>query len=100
MVLPCGTQNEINLERAQRIVKNGCFLVAEGANMPDDNDAVNYYLANNASADFISNDILYRVLILLVGILLFKYKIFNSFPPFFMVRFFTIFSSNWVLITI
>ena len=47
MVLPCGTQNEINLERAQRIVKNGCFLVAEGANMPDDNDAVNYYLANN-----------------------------------------------------
>ena len=47
MVLPCGTQNEINLERAQRIVKNGCFLVAEGSNMPDDNDAVNYYLANN-----------------------------------------------------
>ena len=47
MVLPCGTQNEINLERAQRIVKNGCFFVAEGANMPDDNDAVNYYLANN-----------------------------------------------------
>ena len=47
MVLPCGTQNEINLERAQRIVKNGCFLVAEGANMPDKNDAVNYYLANN-----------------------------------------------------
>ena len=47
MVLPCGTQNEINLERAQRIVSNGCFLVAEGANMPDDNDAVNYYLANN-----------------------------------------------------
>ncbi|MDD7228155.1 MAG: NADP-specific glutamate dehydrogenase [Firmicutes bacterium] len=47
MVLPCGTQNEINLERAQRIVSNGCFLVAEGANMPDDNNAVNYYLANN-----------------------------------------------------
>lgn len=34
---------------------------------------LNYYLANNASVDFISNDILYRVLILLVGILLFNF---------------------------
>lgn len=45
-VLPCGTQNEINLERAKRIVKNGCKLVAEGANMPDNNDAIKYYLDN------------------------------------------------------
>lgn len=46
MALPCGTQNEIDLERAKRLVSNGVFLVAEGANMPDNNDAVAYYLAN------------------------------------------------------
>lgn len=45
-VLPCGTQNEINLDRAQRIVANGCVAVAEGANMPDNNDAIKYYLDN------------------------------------------------------
>ena len=44
IVLPCGTQNEINLERAKRIIKNGVMIVAEGANMPDNNDAVDYYL--------------------------------------------------------
>ena len=46
IALPCGTQNEIDLERAKRLVSNGCWLVAEGANMPDNNDAVAYYLAN------------------------------------------------------
>ena len=46
VALPCGTQNEIDLARAQRLVKNGCKLVAEGANMPDNNDAIAYYLAN------------------------------------------------------
>lgn len=46
VVLPCATQNEINLERAKRIVRNGCWLVAEGANMPDDNEAIAYYLEN------------------------------------------------------
>ncbi len=44
IVLPCGTQNEINEERAIRLVKNGCLLVAEGANMPNDNNAIAYYL--------------------------------------------------------
>ncbi len=47
VVLPCGTQNEINLTRAKRIIKNGCMLVAEGANMPSDNEAVAYYLNSN-----------------------------------------------------
>ncbi len=46
-ILPCGTQNEINLERAKRVVANGAILVAEGANMPDNNDAIKYYLAND-----------------------------------------------------
>ena len=46
IVLPCGTQNEINLERAENIQRYGVFLVAEGANMPDDNDAIDFYLNN------------------------------------------------------
>lgn len=46
IALPCGTQNEINLEKAKNIVKNGCFLVCEGANMPNNNEAISYYLDN------------------------------------------------------
>ena len=34
IALPCATQNEIDLESAQALVKNGVFAVAEGANMP------------------------------------------------------------------
>ncbi len=47
VALPCGTQNEIDLVKAKNMVSNGCFLVAEGANMPNNNDALNYYLENN-----------------------------------------------------
>lgn len=47
IVLPCGTQNEINLERAKRLVNNGVKIVVEGANMPNDNEAIKYYLSNN-----------------------------------------------------
>lgn len=46
IVLPCATQNEINKERAERLVKNGVKIVAEGANMPDNNDAIAVYKAN------------------------------------------------------
>ncbi|MBU1099946.1 MAG: NADP-specific glutamate dehydrogenase [Bacteroidetes bacterium] len=31
---PSATQNEINLKDAQNLLKNGCYLVSEGANMP------------------------------------------------------------------
>ena len=41
---PCATQNEINGEEAATLVKNGCKLVAEGANMPTDLDGINVYL--------------------------------------------------------
>ena len=41
---PCATQNEINGEEAATLVKNGCMLVAEGANMPTDLDGINVYL--------------------------------------------------------
>ena len=36
IALPCATQNELNGEEAQVLVKNGCMAVAEGANMPTD----------------------------------------------------------------
>ena len=34
IALPCATQNELNLEDAQELVRNKCLVVAEGANMP------------------------------------------------------------------
>ena len=40
IALPCATQNELNGEAAAALVKNGCFAVAEGANMPCTPDAV------------------------------------------------------------
>ena len=46
IVLPCATQNEIDLERAKRLVRNGVKIVAEGANMPNDNEAIKYYKDN------------------------------------------------------
>ncbi|MBQ3239655.1 MAG: NADP-specific glutamate dehydrogenase [Akkermansia sp.] len=41
---PCATQNEINGAEAATLIKNGCMLVAEGANMPTDLDGINAYL--------------------------------------------------------
>ncbi len=34
VALPCATQNEIFAEDAKELLKNGCFCVCEGANMP------------------------------------------------------------------
>ncbi|QLB16368.1 glutamate dehydrogenase [Mannheimia varigena] len=34
IALPCATQNELDTEDAKELVKNGCFCVSEGANMP------------------------------------------------------------------
>lgn len=42
---PCATQNELLGEDAEMLLKNGVQLVAEGANMPSDIDAVNKFLA-------------------------------------------------------
>ena len=41
---PCATQNEIDGADAAALIKNGCMLVAEGANMPTDLDGINAYL--------------------------------------------------------
>jgi len=43
---PSATQNEINAEEAKTLVKNGCFVVSEGANMPSEPDAIDVYLEN------------------------------------------------------
>ena len=42
---PCATQNEINGDDAKTLLKNGCYLVAEGANMPTDPEAIELFLA-------------------------------------------------------
>ena len=41
---PCATQNEINGAEAATLIRNGCKLVAEGANMPTDLDGIQTYL--------------------------------------------------------
>ncbi|MCX7657119.1 MAG: NADP-specific glutamate dehydrogenase [Oscillospiraceae bacterium] len=46
IALPCATQNELDLEDAKTLVKNGCFAVAEGANMPTTLEATQYLQAN------------------------------------------------------
>jgi glutamate dehydrogenase (NADP+) len=40
VALPCATQNELNQEDAQQLVKNGCICVTEGANMPSTPEAI------------------------------------------------------------
>ena len=46
IALPCATQNELNLEDAKALVANGCFAVAEGANMPTTLEATKYLQEN------------------------------------------------------
>ena len=46
VALPCATQNEIDGESAAMLVKNGCFAVAEGANMPSTPEAIETYLTS------------------------------------------------------
>jgi glutamate dehydrogenase (NADP+) len=38
--MPCATQNELNAEQAETLVKNGCKCVVEGANMPTTPEAI------------------------------------------------------------
>ena len=46
IALPCATQNELLIDDAKALVKNGCMLVAEGANMPTTLDATKYLQEN------------------------------------------------------
>jgi glutamate dehydrogenase (NADP+) len=47
VAFPSATQNEINEEHAKAMVKNGCFCVSEGANMPSNLAAIKVYQSNN-----------------------------------------------------
>ncbi len=44
VALPCATENEVDGDDAKALIDNGCFCLAEGANMPSDPDAINRYL--------------------------------------------------------
>ena len=44
IALPCATQNELNGEDAKTLLANGCFAVAEGANMPSTLEATELFV--------------------------------------------------------
>jgi glutamate dehydrogenase (NADP+) len=44
IALPCATQNELNEDDAKTLTENGCFVVAEGANMPSTTEAVEHFI--------------------------------------------------------
>jgi glutamate dehydrogenase (NADP+) len=46
IALPCATQNEIDEASAKILVKNGCWAVGEGANMPSTPEAIKVFLQN------------------------------------------------------
>ncbi|MRR14819.1 MAG: NADP-specific glutamate dehydrogenase [Deltaproteobacteria bacterium] len=46
IALPCATQNEISGKNAAALVKNGCYCVAEGANMPSTPEAIKIFQEN------------------------------------------------------
>ena len=43
IALPCATQNELDLNDARILLKNGCICVSEGANMPSTKEAVHEF---------------------------------------------------------
>jgi glutamate dehydrogenase/leucine dehydrogenase len=44
VALPCATQNEVDVNDAKTLIKNGCTCVSEGANMPSTPEAIEVYL--------------------------------------------------------
>ncbi len=46
VAMPNATQNEINGDEARTLIKNGCFVVCEGANMPSTPEAIEVWLEN------------------------------------------------------
>ena len=49
IALPCATQNELDLESARMLIKNGVTTVAEGANMPTTPEAIDLFLGSGVS---------------------------------------------------
>jgi len=46
VALPCAIQNELNLDEAKELLKNGCKVVTEGSNMSSTYEAVEFFMAN------------------------------------------------------
>ena len=46
IALPCATQNELNKNDAESLIKNGCICISEGANMPCTPDAITVFRKN------------------------------------------------------
>ena len=49
ILMPCATQNEVDLTLAKKIVENGVKYYVEASNMPTSNEAVKYLLANGVN---------------------------------------------------
>ncbi|RAX19571.1 MULTISPECIES: NADP-specific glutamate dehydrogenase [Actinomyces] len=45
VALPCATQNELDADNAATLLRNGCAVVAEGANMPSTPEAIEAFQA-------------------------------------------------------
>ena len=48
IAMPCATQNELDEKDAEVLLKNGCFLILEGANMPCTNEAAGKFISAGA----------------------------------------------------
>ena len=46
IALPCATQNELNKNDAESLIKNRCICISEGANMPCTPDAITVFRKN------------------------------------------------------
>ena len=46
IALPCATENELDKSNAKELIKNGCFCIGEGANMPCTPDAIELFINN------------------------------------------------------
>ncbi len=44
VALPCATQNEVSREDAETLVKNDCYCICEGANMPTQPEGIKVFL--------------------------------------------------------
>ncbi|WP_078393993.1 NADP-specific glutamate dehydrogenase [Shouchella patagoniensis] len=49
IALPCATQNELDEDGAKKLVENGVYAVAEGANMPCSHDAIAVFQNNKVA---------------------------------------------------
>ncbi|MHA1629341.1 MAG: NADP-specific glutamate dehydrogenase [Candidatus Heimdallarchaeota archaeon] len=49
IAIPSATQNEVDFDEAKALVKNGCIVVSEGANMPCVPKAVDYFIEKGVS---------------------------------------------------